>query len=530
MEKIKISNFRKVGESWELELAPVTFFTGTNNSGKSTVLKALMVLSDFAVSQNHLQLSFSGPNRRKHKIDSYNNAINWYSEKSNKYDLEFSYTNRNYTINLIFSPAIGDKSKTTSHKGSLLSMIITREEDGSQFELSRTSKDSYQLSVDGALLENNRSLFRKEDELKDLERLLSRTDEQIRVIQDELNSLEISKTKVISLRQDLNKATSNKKSIQKKIKELMNLSNLEKGHQDFNPSFDINDLEEMEPTVDRIIRRVLIRYFRQSEKELGKTNISRDSFKLIVLGDLINSVLTFSVDHLSPHRNSQTRLYINDETSDDIYEIINVLSKNPINKKSKAGIFLKDWMNEFDIGEDYNIKIIEGMASIIEIKENDKLINLVDKGFGAGQVFTILLKIAQKINEIGKRRRGDKVSRFGQSTNIILIEEPEANLHPALQSKLADLFYHAWKDFKIKFVIETHSEYIIRRTQLISLSNNQSLDRKSDPNPFKVYYFHKDKGPYEMEYREDGVFKNDFDTGFFDVSSKQAIRLLKKRR
>ena len=40
MDKIKISNFRKVKGTWDLNLAPVTFFTGTNNSGKSSVLKS----------------------------------------------------------------------------------------------------------------------------------------------------------------------------------------------------------------------------------------------------------------------------------------------------------------------------------------------------------------------------------------------------------------------------------------------------------------------------------------------------------
>ena len=51
MERIKIKNFRKIKETWELDLAPITFFTGTNNSGKSSVLKAVMALDDFGASR-----------------------------------------------------------------------------------------------------------------------------------------------------------------------------------------------------------------------------------------------------------------------------------------------------------------------------------------------------------------------------------------------------------------------------------------------------------------------------------------------
>src|SRR5690606_11342246 len=112
-------------------------------------------------------------------------------------------------------------------------------------------------------------------------------------------------------------------------------------------------------------------------------------------------------------------------------------------KKSKAGVFLKKWMNEFDIGEDFRIKPIEGVATKIEILENTTWINLVDKGFGAGQIFSILLKIALDI-EYTRNDSNIRLRLAKRPATLILIEEPEANLHPALQSKLADLFLEAF--------------------------------------------------------------------------------------
>ena len=105
------------------------------------------------------------------------------------------------------------------------------------------------------------------------------------------------------------------------------------------------------------------------------------------------------------------------------------------------------------------------------------------------------------------------------------MEEPEANLHPALQSKLADLFYEAYKEFDIKFILETHSEYILRKSQIHVKELNQQ-DDKLDKLPFGVFYFDKESGPYKMEYRKDGKFINEFGSGFFDVSTNLAFDIL----
>ena len=68
MKKVAINNFRKIKENWELELAPITFLVGTNNSGKSSILKALILLDGYGNSNNHFILNFNGKHYRNHKI------------------------------------------------------------------------------------------------------------------------------------------------------------------------------------------------------------------------------------------------------------------------------------------------------------------------------------------------------------------------------------------------------------------------------------------------------------------------------
>lgn len=43
----KITNFRKIKESWKPNLTPITFFTGTNNYGKLSFMKAIILLDGF---------------------------------------------------------------------------------------------------------------------------------------------------------------------------------------------------------------------------------------------------------------------------------------------------------------------------------------------------------------------------------------------------------------------------------------------------------------------------------------------------
>ena len=106
---------------------------------------------------------------------------------------------------------------------------------------------------------------------------------------------------------------------------------------------------------------------------------------------------------------------------------------------------------------------------------------------------------------------------------IIIIEEPETNLHPALQSKLADMFVEASKLFSIQFIIETHSEYIIRRLQYLTAKK----EIKSEDtiihylfNPESEHTKQTNEQLRTIRIKEDGRLDKEFGTGFFDESTK----------
>ena len=106
MENIKISNFRKIKDTWDLDLAPITFFTGKNSSGKSSALKGLMILSDYGKTKNHFEIKFNGELQDKHNIKDYSSAINWNNNKKSNIDLE--YSRDGYNVQISFSPKIDE--------------------------------------------------------------------------------------------------------------------------------------------------------------------------------------------------------------------------------------------------------------------------------------------------------------------------------------------------------------------------------------------------------------------------------------
>lgn len=177
---------------------------------------------------------------------------------------------------------------------------------------------------------------------------------------------------------------------------------------------------------------------------------------------------------------------------------------------------LRKYLTDFEIGQDYCIERIKNCnVYIITIQGFDgQWVNLSDLGSGSIKLFELFLNILTMSRD-----------------SILLVEEPEHNLHPNLQSRLADFFYECRKNSSKNIVIETHSEYLIRRTQvLVAEMNICSEDDRKNQNPFKVYYFPGNGIPYDMHYLPSGRFENKFGEGFFDESAKWHMEILKKEK
>jgi predicted ATPase len=202
---------------------------------------------------------------------------------------------------------------------------------------------------------------------------------------------------------------------------------------------------------------------------------------------------------------------------------INSLRKNPSKIYSfENNIFSeKDYYGFMNNGDTFWNKVNASLASIdlkykISVKkekycgylqvtsDNGTTFNLTEANSGLIQLLPILAALESL------------------EQNSLLVEQPELHIHPKLQAKLTELFVNKISEKK-NIVIETHSEHIVRKLQILI------AQRKIDRDKVEILYFDNNNGSTKirkMELDERGLFLEDWPDGFFDTSSELSLQLL----
>lgn len=192
------------------------------------------------------------------------------------------------------------------------------------------------------------------------------------------------------------------------------------------------------------------------------------------------------------NRIEQVMLYSN-SGSYTAFRIINDYLKSDSWKTNEISTFLR----RFNIADDFKIDQTNGVYSISLLK-GDNWVSLSELGFGISKIFFCLLAL--------------------DTYQMVFLEEPESNLHPDYQSKLADIIQSFAKEQR-RLVIETHSEYFIRKLQYLVATNKLNKD------DVIIYYFNsitdknKNKPVKAIGIKRDGSLDGEFGKGFFDEAS-----------
>lgn len=276
----------------------------------------------------------------------------------------------------------------------------------------------------------------------------------------------------------------------------------------------------------------------------------------IMLDNVLSPGFISRLQYVGNFQSNVKRLYSFDDKSNDLGNTIHdylelkgkldIQCKNETRYISKRGVyvpgtFMNKWVKK--LGSWSRIVIDEdkdGLGAKLYVKRigEREMRSLADEGYGISQVITFLLHIENEIlrNKLEENKNtltnnekhldGLPVPRKSDVPTLA-IEEPEVSLHPSLQSQLTDIFYDAYVTYGIEFIVETHSEYLIRRSQAIVAK----MDHKAYENrPFAVYYIDKGGIAYELKYQESGRFENSFGPGFFDEASRSSIQILKREK
>ena len=121
----------------------------------------------------------------------------------------------------------------------------------------------------------------------------------------------------------------------------------------------------------------------------------------------------------------------------------------------------------------------------LQIKVRGPKVNLMDVGYGVNQILPILVRIFNTEEEGA----------------TFLMQQPEVHLHPKGQAELSSLLIEIAKQRKQNFVIETHSDYMIKRA-CIDIRNG-----KIPPDDVSLIYFEprgRDVKVHNIKFDEQG--------------------------
>lgn len=264
--------------------------------------------------------------------------------------------------------------------------------------------------------------------------------------------------------------------------------------------------------------------------------------------EILSKNICDDIRYVGSSRINIKRLYTLDNSDDftrtlaEYFEAIRTFKSHSV-LKYEPDTFMNEWLRKFGIGYKIEINPIGPGLGAMPIIYNDvddaKGRSLADYGYGISQLISVLIEIETTILKgevIYVRdvldREGGKLningffgySRYKYKSRTIAIEEPEIHLHPKYQSLLADMFLDAYTNYGISFIIETHSEYLVRRLQ--TFVARKQIDKELISLTYVESDNISDRKARRIHIKDDGCLTESFGVGFFDEADNLAMSLL----
>lgn len=543
--KFGVSNFRVFDKMSEFEFSPITFLTGPNSSGKSSIMKALNLFSENSLNKPFPNLlSFES----KTDLESIQSILN-----DNTKNLTFTFK-----ISL-FEPNDSEITLIYNNGLDIESLFVLNQKKITEFSTLIKTEFKYQNEIVFLIDEFDPSfqsivnhnncfidlfLFKKiiikhlKKEKKIYEKILKESNEEIEdVLSDSGNyfKVKLEDNKLIDLEIEMNKSISELEN--QIIKNWIPQENIE----DFDEIHLIlfnnktNSLKPILKSVILIFKNILNNNYKFKgflgkikNTEIGEYIYNNGATILIdkIEKSLKNSLRINFIPVVKKTNNDRV-LNLNDSKNyfDSIlkkyYEYKNQSIKTDYNEINSH---INHWLSieKFGIGKEIKFNSWKNFLSVNIVDFSDKETNLMDLGYGVRQIISLIL-----LPLLGEYGEFEDFNTQIKEKITLYLEEPESNLHPHWQSLLTELLHELYVKYGFRFIIETHSEYMIRKAQYLVAKNNKCQEN------FKIYYFN---GPnnanskekyYDIKINKDGMLSKDFGPGFVDEASNLTIDLLR---
>lgn len=181
---------------------------------------------------------------------------------------------------------------------------------------------------------------------------------------------------------------------------------------------------------------------------------------------------------LAPTRPEPKRTYdqVPDDFSPESYDIPHVLARvlsEDLGSKQRNILIraLEQFGRDSGLFDEIRVKPLGENASApfqILVNPSGQLSNFLDVGYGVSQALPIVVQ-----------------SVLLDAPQLMLVQQPEAHLHPKAQAALGSFFAKLVMDGQRQFVIETHSDFIIDRIR------QEVANGRLRPSVVEILFFHK---------------------------------------
>ena len=170
---------------------------------------------------------------------------------------------------------------------------------------------------------------------------------------------------------------------------------------------------------------------------------------------------------------------------------------------------VQEWLQEMDLVGTFDVERITSDVDlyrvIIRRTPDSAAVLLPDVGFGVSQVLPVLALLASV-----------------PQGSLVILEQPELRLHPAVQACLSDVILETARVGRARIVLESHSEYMLRRMQRRVAEGLASKDEVA------LYFCEHDGGRSRIEHLELNMFGqiDNWPPGFFGDSIGEAVAMV----
>ena len=188
------------------------------------------------------------------------------------------------------------------------------------------------------------------------------------------------------------------------------------------------------------------------------------------------------------------------------HQIVPVSSDKPDRVALQAEVNV--WLNRFELATEAVLtdRGRLGIGLQVRLLDGGESVDLTSVGVGVSQILPVIV-----------------LCLLTEPGDLIILEQPELHLHPALQQQLGDFLLDCAKSGR-QLLIETHSEHLINRVR-----RRVADPSGADEGLVSLVFAEQHNGTTELRQSTIdpyGGSESDWPTGFFDISAAEAQALV----